>query len=101
MPSLERPIYLLSNRPLNAFSAELRARLERMGHQIGGNDLSIVAQSISLGFTLVTTTSMSFHELPNCRAQIGCVKERSIFRSHGDTIRVVTHIDCARSAVSM
>jgi tRNA(fMet)-specific endonuclease VapC len=46
--------------PVERVFGELRARLERAGHQIGGDDLLIVAQRISLGFTLVTDSE---HEL--------------------------------------
>ena len=49
--------------PVERVYGELRARLERAGHQIGGNDLLIVAQSISLGFTLVTDNEREFSRI--------------------------------------
>lgn len=45
----------------------LRARLEKKGQMIGGHDLLIAAQAISLGFTLVTANEREFarlHDLP-------------------------------------
>ena len=38
----------------------LRARLERMGQPIGGNDLLIAAQAVALGYTLVTDNEREF-----------------------------------------
>jgi tRNA(fMet)-specific endonuclease VapC len=38
----------------------LRARLERAGRLIGGNDLLIAAQAIALGFTIVTDNEREF-----------------------------------------
>ena len=38
----------------------LRARLEQRGQPMGGNDLLIAAQAISLGFTLVTANEREF-----------------------------------------
>jgi tRNA(fMet)-specific endonuclease VapC len=49
--------------PIERIYGELRARLERAGHQIGGNDLLIAAQSISLGFTLVTDNEREFSRI--------------------------------------
>jgi tRNA(fMet)-specific endonuclease VapC len=49
--------------PVERVYGELRARLERAGHQIGGNDLLIAAQSISLGFTLVTDNEREFSRI--------------------------------------
>jgi tRNA(fMet)-specific endonuclease VapC len=38
----------------------LRARLERAGQMIGGNDLLIAAQAVTLGVTLVTDNEREF-----------------------------------------
>ena len=38
----------------------LRARLERAGQSIGGNDLLIAAQIVTLGHTLVTDNEREF-----------------------------------------
>jgi tRNA(fMet)-specific endonuclease VapC len=38
----------------------IRARLERIGHPIGGNDLLIAAQAMALGYTLVTDNDSEF-----------------------------------------
>lgn len=38
----------------------LRARLERAGQSIGGNDLLIAAQTVTLGYTLVTGNEREF-----------------------------------------
>jgi tRNA(fMet)-specific endonuclease VapC len=47
----------------------LRARLEKKGHLIGGNDLLIAAQAISLGFTLVTANEREFSKLNDLRCE--------------------------------
>jgi tRNA(fMet)-specific endonuclease VapC len=47
----------------------LRARLEKKGQMIGGNDLLIVAQAISLGFTLVTANEREFAKLNDLRCE--------------------------------
>ena len=38
----------------------LRARLEKAGQSIGGNDLLIAAQAVALGYTLVTGNEREF-----------------------------------------
>ena len=38
----------------------LRARLEKAGQSIGGNDLLIAAQTVTLGYTLVTGNEREF-----------------------------------------
>ena len=38
----------------------IRARLERAGQAIGGNDLLIAAQTVALGYTLVTGNEREF-----------------------------------------
>ena len=46
--------------PADAAYGEVRARLERTGRPIGGNDLLIAAQSIALGYTIVTDNEAEF-----------------------------------------
>ena len=41
----------------------LRAGLEQKGQPIGGNDLLIAAQALSLGFTLVTANEREFSKI--------------------------------------
>jgi tRNA(fMet)-specific endonuclease VapC len=50
--------------PANAVYGSLRARLERMGRPIGGNDLLIAAQTITLGYTLVSGNEREFARIP-------------------------------------
>jgi tRNA(fMet)-specific endonuclease VapC len=49
--------------PVERVYGELRARIERAGNQIGGNDLLIAAQSITLGLTLVTDNEREFSRI--------------------------------------
>jgi tRNA(fMet)-specific endonuclease VapC len=52
--------------PAEVVYGELRTRPEREGKTIGGNDLLIAAQTLALGFTLVTDSTREFariHEL--------------------------------------
>jgi tRNA(fMet)-specific endonuclease VapC len=46
--------------PADAFYGELRARLERPGRVIGGNDLLIAAQALALGRVMVTDNEHEF-----------------------------------------
>lgn len=46
--------------PADGVYGGLRARLERMGQPIGGNDLLIAAQTLALGYTLVTDNEREF-----------------------------------------
>jgi len=46
--------------PVDREYGRLRARLERDGQPIGGNDLLIAAQSIVLGLTLITDNQREF-----------------------------------------
>ena len=43
----------------------IRARLERAGQSIGGNDLLIAAQTVALGYTLVTGNEREFTRIDN------------------------------------
>jgi tRNA(fMet)-specific endonuclease VapC len=47
----------------------LRARLERNGQMVGGNDLLIAAQAISRGFTLVTANEREFAKMKDLRCE--------------------------------
>lgn len=46
--------------PADVAYGELRARLEQTGRPIGANDLLIAAQSLALGFTIVTDNEKEF-----------------------------------------
>jgi tRNA(fMet)-specific endonuclease VapC len=46
--------------PADETYARLRARLERAGTPIGGNDLLIAAQAVTLGHTIVTDNEKEF-----------------------------------------
>jgi tRNA(fMet)-specific endonuclease VapC len=46
--------------PADAVYGRLRARLERAGRPIGGNDLLIAAQAVALGHTIVTDNEGEF-----------------------------------------
>jgi tRNA(fMet)-specific endonuclease VapC len=46
--------------PADAAYGVLRARLERAGRPIGGNDLLIAAQAVTLGHTIVTDNDGEF-----------------------------------------
>jgi tRNA(fMet)-specific endonuclease VapC len=43
----------------------LRAAIEQKGQPVGGNDLLIAAQAISLGITLVTANEREFARIPD------------------------------------
>lgn len=47
----------------------LRARLEKKGQMVGGNDLLIAAQAISLSFALVTANEREFAKLQDLRCE--------------------------------
>ncbi|GAC1401519.1 MAG: type II toxin-antitoxin system VapC family toxin [Vulcanimicrobiaceae bacterium] len=49
--------------PVERVYGELRARLERVGRPIGGNDLLIAAQSVALGLVLVTDNEREFSRI--------------------------------------
>lgn len=49
--------------PADVAYGELRARLERLGKPIGGNDLLIAAQAVALGYTLVTDNESEFRRI--------------------------------------
>lgn len=49
--------------PIDREYGRLRARLERDGQPIGGNDLLIAAQTVVLGLTLVTDNQREFSRI--------------------------------------
>jgi tRNA(fMet)-specific endonuclease VapC len=49
--------------PMDEIYGRLRARLERDGRLIGGNDLLIAAQTVALGYTLVTDNEREFSRI--------------------------------------
>jgi tRNA(fMet)-specific endonuclease VapC len=46
--------------PADGAYGELRTRLEKAGSPIGGNDLLIAAQTVALGYTIVTDNETEF-----------------------------------------
>jgi tRNA(fMet)-specific endonuclease VapC len=46
--------------PADAVYGDIRTRLEQTGRPIGGNDLLIAAQTIALGYTMVTDNEAEF-----------------------------------------
>lgn len=65
---LEAVLGALAVVPLEATAderyGELRSHLERQGTPIGGNDMLIAAQALSLGLTVVTDNSREFARVP-------------------------------------
>jgi tRNA(fMet)-specific endonuclease VapC len=55
--------------PVDRTYGTLRARLEQKGQAVGGNDLLIAAQAITLGFTLVTANEREFARLKDLRCE--------------------------------
>ena len=55
--------------PADAVYGSLRARLERLGQPIGGNDLLIAAQTVALGCTLVTDNEREFTRIAELRVE--------------------------------
>jgi tRNA(fMet)-specific endonuclease VapC len=49
--------------PADVVYGQVRARLERIGHPICGNDLLIAAQAVALGYTLVTDNEQEFRRI--------------------------------------
>lgn len=49
--------------PVEATYADLRARLEREGQPIGGNDLLIAAHALTLGYAMVTVHEREFRRI--------------------------------------
>ncbi len=55
--------------PTDAVYGELRARLERAGQLIGGNDLLIAAHAIALGHTVVTDNEREFSRVKDLKVE--------------------------------
>lgn len=55
--------------PADRVYGMLRAHQEKTGRLIGGNDLLIAAQAISLGFTLVTANEREFSRVKGLRCE--------------------------------
>jgi tRNA(fMet)-specific endonuclease VapC len=51
--------------PADQTYGSIRARLEQAGQPIGGNDLLIAAQALTLGCTLVTDNEREFGRIPS------------------------------------
>ena len=55
--------------PADAAYRLLRARLEKAGQPIGGNDLLIAAQALALGYTIVTDNEREFARIGDLRLE--------------------------------
>ena len=55
--------------PADAAYGALRARLEQAGTPIGGNDLLIAAQAVSLGSIVVTDNEREFARIPGLKRE--------------------------------
>jgi tRNA(fMet)-specific endonuclease VapC len=55
--------------PANAAYGLLRTRLEQAGRPIGGNDLLIAAQALSLGYTVITDNEKEFAHVEDLRRE--------------------------------
>jgi tRNA(fMet)-specific endonuclease VapC len=55
--------------PADSFYGGLRARLERTGRVIGGNDLLIAAQALALGCVMVTDNEQEFCRVDGLRVE--------------------------------
>jgi tRNA(fMet)-specific endonuclease VapC len=55
--------------PTDRVYGVLRAGLEQKGRLIGGNDLLIAAQALSLGFTLVTANEREFAQIDDLQCE--------------------------------
>lgn len=55
--------------PADRVYGALRAGREQKGQPIGGNDLLIAAQALSLGFTLVTANEREFGKIEDLRCE--------------------------------
>jgi tRNA(fMet)-specific endonuclease VapC len=55
--------------PADAAYGLLRTRLEQVGKPIGANDLLIAAQSLSLGYTIVTDNEKEFAHVEDLRRE--------------------------------
>jgi len=56
-------------KPADVTYGELRSRLEKAGRPIGGNDMLIAAQALTLGLTLVTDNEREFARVKDLRRE--------------------------------
>src|SRR5215471_17529550 len=55
--------------PAEKTYASIRARLERVGKPIGGNDMLIASQAVALGYTVVTDNENEFSRIQDLRCE--------------------------------
>ena len=55
--------------PADVAYGDLRARLEKAGRPIGGNDMLIAAQALTLGYILVTDNEKEFVRVKDLRCE--------------------------------
>ena len=55
--------------PADSVYGEIRTRLEQTGRPIGGNDLLIAAQTMALGYTIVTDNEAGFDQIDGLRRE--------------------------------
>jgi tRNA(fMet)-specific endonuclease VapC len=56
-------------KPADASYASIRVQLERAGNPIGGNDLLIAAQALTLGYTVVTDNEKEFSQVKDLHVE--------------------------------
>jgi tRNA(fMet)-specific endonuclease VapC len=56
-------------KPADASYGSIRAQLERGGNPIGGNDLLIAAQALTLGYTVVTDNEREFSRVKDLHVE--------------------------------
>jgi tRNA(fMet)-specific endonuclease VapC len=56
-------------KPADASYGSIRAQLERAGNPIGGNDLLIAAQALTLGYTVVTDNEKEFSRVKDLHVE--------------------------------
>jgi tRNA(fMet)-specific endonuclease VapC len=56
-------------KPADASYGSIRAQLERGGNPIGGNDLLIAAQALTLGYTVVTDNEKEFSRVKDLHVE--------------------------------
>lgn len=55
--------------PIEQYYAEIRTNLEQQGKPIGGNDLLIAAQALTLNLTIITANVREFSRIPNLKVE--------------------------------
>ena len=74
-----------SKRPPMLRYGLIRARLEKAGRPIGGNDLLIAAQAIALGYILVTDNQREFVRIEDLSCENWLRKKREQVRASSRT----------------